>query len=194
MRENPRTRRRAHATGPHQPPPRQGEPRPATPTRERPTTERPTTQDRQDRETQDPRPRHPRLRPPPAEHTPTLSGAATASPAARGRRVRERGGARGRDKTGTGQAGLRGCPGLTLMRPPVVKRQTTPVSGFFPFFPLFSADPLSLGTMSGLDVRRLGQLQHGCTTPLVRFSRRVHDECSERYGGSLRPSNISVPS
>ena len=46
--------------------------------------------------------------PPPAENASTLSGAATASTAARGRQVRERGGARGRDKTGTGQAGLWG--------------------------------------------------------------------------------------
>ena len=37
---------------------------------------------------------------------------------------------------------------LTLMRTPVVKGQTTPVSGFLPFFPRFSAEPLSLGNMS----------------------------------------------
>src|SRR5713101_4472894 len=37
-----------------------------------------------------------------------LSGVATASTAARGRWVRERGDARGRDKTGTRQVGLRG--------------------------------------------------------------------------------------
>jgi len=49
--------------------------------------------------------------PPPAEHTPTLAGAATASPAIRGRGVRERGGPRGRVKTGTGQAGLWGASG-----------------------------------------------------------------------------------
>ncbi len=46
-----------------------------------------------------------RPRPPPAENAFTLSGVATASTAVRGRRVRTLGDARGRDKTGTGQAG-----------------------------------------------------------------------------------------
>ena len=36
---------------------------------------------------------------------------------------------------------------LTLMRPPVVKRQTTPMSGFFAFFRFFSGAS-SLGNMS----------------------------------------------
>ena len=46
--------------------------------------------------------------PPPAEHAPTRSGVATAHTATRGRQVRERGGVRGRAKTGTGQARLWG--------------------------------------------------------------------------------------
>ena len=36
---------------------------------------------------------------------------------------------------------------LTLMRPPVVKRQTTPMSGFFAFFRFFLV-PSSLGHVS----------------------------------------------
>jgi hypothetical protein len=49
------------------------------------------------------------------------------------------------------KAGGLGCaPELcrTLMRSPVVKRQTTPVSGFFSFFSAFFRPALSLGNMS----------------------------------------------
>ena len=58
------------------------------------------------------------------------------STTARGQWVRERGGARV-TKQGPGMRGSGACPGLTLMRSPVVKRHTTPRSGFFCyFFPL----------------------------------------------------------
>jgi hypothetical protein len=83
---------------------------------------------------------------------------------------------------------------LTLMRPPVVKRQTLPKSGFCQFFPLWLSRAQSVpGNVFRLHFRRLVH-QRRCTKHVLRFSRRCNDECRDRSEGSLRPRNISVPS
>jgi hypothetical protein len=82
----------------------------------------------------------------------------------------------------------------TLMRTPVVKRQTLPKSGFCQFFPLWLSQAQSVpGNVFRLHFRRLVH-QRRCTKHLLRFSRHGNDECSDRSEWSLRPRNISVPS
>ena len=81
----------------------------------------------------------------------------------------------------------------TLMRPPVVKGQSYPVSGFLRFFRLVAA------SIGGQRQRVLTWFpmqvpQRGCTTPVLRFARHVHDACSNHAGCLLRPRNLSVPS
>ncbi len=84
-------------------------------------------------------------------------------------------------------------PGRTLMRPPVVKGQRYPLSGFFAFFPPGGCQhQWPSATCSDL-VSHAGA-QRGCTKHLLRFARHVHDECRNPSVCFLRPRNISVPS
>lgn len=83
----------------------------------------------------------------------------------------------------------------TLMRSPVVKRQTLPQSGFFPIFFRRTAGraPSIPGHVFCLHCRLLGH-QRGGTTHCWRGARRGAAECRDDAGWALRPSNFSGPS
>jgi hypothetical protein len=90
---------------------------------------------------------------------------------------------------------VNGITSRTLMRPPVVKRQTLPKSGFCQFFPLCfrpSAVRLS-GNVFCLHFRPLVH-PRDCTKHFLRVSR--HRDGGDRAGwySSLCPRNFSVPS
>jgi hypothetical protein len=85
----------------------------------------------------------------------------------------------------------------TLMRSPVVKRQTTPWSGFFAFFPLFQGrrrqQPVSCPDFISVWV----QMSRGCTKHLLRLYHHGNGECrgtsawssaAEKLLGALVPS------
>ena len=78
------------------------------------------------------------------------------------------------------------------MRPPVVKRQTTPMSGFLLFSAFFLA-PSSRGHVSGLDCRMLVAQKRGCPKHVLRFSHRVSHDGRGPEAGALRPRHFSVP-
>jgi hypothetical protein len=89
----------------------------------------------------------------------------------------------------------RGVTSRTLMRPPVVKRQTLPKSGFCPFFPLcLGQAPSSSGNVFSLGFSRLARPSGGCTTHFLRVYRHRHGDGREPMHGFLRPRNLSVPS
>src|SRR4030095_9496820 len=69
-------------------------------------------------------------------------------------------------------------PGLTLMRPSFVKRQTTPMERFFSFFPLpgFRRGQQSVSCTNLISVRGANH-QRGCTKHLLRFYRHGKDDC-----------------
>ena len=85
-------------------------------------------------------------------------------------------------------------PCRTLMRTPVVKRQTTPRSGFFAFFPpcrAWGSHPLA--TCS--DLVSLGWCgEHGLHQTLIESLPPSYWRLPKAMGGSRRPRNISVPS
>lgn len=83
---------------------------------------------------------------------------------------------------------------LTLMRPPVVKRQTFPKSGFVAFFPRRAPGAVILGPVFWLDFLRLAQRACGCTTHVWRVYRHGDGACREPSDGFLRPRTLSVPS
>ena len=83
--------------------------------------------------------------------------------------------------------------GLTLMRPPVVKRQKYPASGFLLSFRLLDSSIVG-NRQRVLTSWHMQVPQRGCTTHFLRFSRHVHDECRNQDAYFLRPRNISVPS
>jgi hypothetical protein len=83
------------------------------------------------------------------------------------------------------------------MRSPVVKRQTTPVSGFFAFFPLFQGrrrqQPVSCPDFISVWVQR----PCGCTKHVWRLCHHGHGECrgtsawssaASKFLGALVPS------
>jgi hypothetical protein len=85
-------------------------------------------------------------------------------------------------------------PSRTLMRTPVVKRQTSPESGFFAFFPpcrSWCNHPLA--TCS--DLVSLGWCgAHGLHHTLIEGLPPSPWRWPRAVGGSRRPRNISVPS
>ena len=83
----------------------------------------------------------------------------------------------------------------TLMRPPVVKRQTTPRSGFLAFFPLGwsrrSRHPGACSDFISTDRRR----QHVAAPHTSGGSVAMAMASAERHQrGPLRPRNVSIPS
>ena len=79
------------------------------------------------------------------------------------------------------------------MRPPVVKGQKYPLSGFLLFFRLVDSSIVG-HRQRVLTWFHMLVPQRGCTKHLLRFARHVHDECRNSAVCFLRPRNISVPS
>jgi len=81
----------------------------------------------------------------------------------------------------------------TLMRPPVVKGQRYPLSGFLAFFRLVDASIVG-HRQRVLTWFPMQSPQRGRTTHCVRFARHGYDKCSNPSVGLLRPSNLAAPS
>jgi hypothetical protein len=84
---------------------------------------------------------------------------------------------------------------ITRMRPPVVKRRTSPESGVLRVFPLqWSWRHWSLATGSDLISRR--RPRHPVSAPHTDCGSvaMVMASAEKRSSGSLRPRNLSVPS
>ena len=80
------------------------------------------------------------------------------------------------------------------MRTPVVKRQTSPESGFCQFFPLcFRSSVVRLWQRVPSSFPLLVR-QRGCTTHVLRVSHHRDGGYRECEHGSLRPRNFAVPS
>jgi hypothetical protein len=84
--------------------------------------------------------------------------------------------------------------GRTLMRTPVVKRQTSPTSGWFALFRVESLVQFSAGHMFWREVSGLAQRSCGCPTHVWRVYRHGDGKCRAPRAGFLRPRTISGPS
>ena len=87
-----------------------------------------------------------------------------------------------------------GTPSRTLMRPPVVKRQTTPRSGLLAFFPPLRSR-CRQQSVAGSDGMSVHRCQPSVAAPhtyggsiAIEVARAESDACRP-----LRPSNIAVP-
>ena len=83
---------------------------------------------------------------------------------------------------------------LTLMRPPVVKRQTTPRSGCFLFFRCVGSGAVTLWQRVLTSFPSVDETQRVCTKHLSRLCRHGDGDYRGSCSGPLRPRNLSVPS
>jgi hypothetical protein len=90
----------------------------------------------------------------------------------------------------SGPASLR----RTRMRPPVVKRQTPPRSGFLLFFSALFPGKVSIRARGLTSFPSTGADEACCTKHVLRFYRQRNGDCRETLSRPLRPRNISVPS
>jgi len=63
------------------------------------------------------------------------------------------------------------------MRTPLVKRQTTPMSGFFLFFRFPGSSVVSSRSCALTSFPSLGAHPGGCTKHLLRFYHHMRDNC-----------------
>jgi hypothetical protein len=100
----------------------------------------------------------------------------------------------GRVCRGTAEGGAALLPGRTRMRPPVVKRPTTPRSGVLLFFSAVFPGKVSVRARGLTSLPSPGADAVCCTTHVLRFYRQRHGDCRETWYCPLRPRNLSVPS
>ena len=80
------------------------------------------------------------------------------------------------------------------MRPPFVKRQTSPTSGFLLFFSAVFPGKVSVRARGLTSFPSTGADEVCCTKHVLRFYRHRDGDCRETLSCPLRPRNISVPS
>src|SRR4030095_897905 len=80
------------------------------------------------------------------------------------------------------------------MRPPFVKRQTSPTSGFLLFFSAVFPGKVSVRARGLTSFPSIGADEVCCTKHVLRFYRHRDGDCRETSSCPLRPRNILVPS